>query len=95
MVLGKTLYTIVYICIHGDVLAEETTVRIDRKVKASLDSLKNFKKESYSEVIERLVNSCSDDPLSASEIEQIESSLEDIKKGRVLSMRMAEKKWGV
>ena len=73
-----------------------TTLRIEKSVKNELDRFKNFERESYSEVIERLVNIAEDeDPLSKDEIRQIESSLEDIKQGNVLSLKEAEKKWGI
>lgn len=73
-----------------------TTIRLETKLKNELDSLKNFSKESYSATIMRLINSAKDeDPLSANEISQIERSLEDIKKGRVFSLKEAEKKWGI
>ncbi|MFH1257256.1 MAG: hypothetical protein V1494_08280 [Candidatus Diapherotrites archaeon] len=77
-------------------LAVATTVRIDSSLKNKLDKIKTFERESYSEVIERLVNMAEDDePLSDDEIRQIERSLEDIKAGRVLPLKEAEKKWGI
>ncbi len=76
--------------------AQNTSLRIKSKVKTELDGFKNFGKESYSDVIHRLINVVKDsDSLQESEIRQIEKSLEDIKKGRVLSLKEAEKKWGI
>lgn len=72
-----------------------TTIRLEKSVKKDLDSFKNSKKEPYSEVIRRLINSCKDDPLSDDEIKQIQESLEDVKAGRVLSWKQAKKEWGV
>ena len=72
-----------------------TTLRLDVSTKKDLGSLKNFEKESFEDVIERLINVAKEEPLDADEIRQIESSLEDIKKGNVLSLKQAEKKWGI
>ena len=64
-----------------------TTVRLDTKIKKELDLLKNFDKESYEDFIERLISCAKDEPaLDDAEIKQIEKSLENIKKGRVLSL---------
>ena len=74
----------------------DTTIRLETKVKLALDKFKNAKRESYSDTISRLISIAGDeDSLSAEEISQIERSLEDIKKGRVLSLKEAEKKWGI
>ena len=74
----------------------QTTLRIKTKVKTELGDFRNFSKESYSDIIFRLINIAKDTvPISDDEITQIEKSLEDIKKGRVLPLKEAEKKWGV
>ena len=71
-------------------------IRLETRLKKDLGQFKNFGKETYSDVIRRLVNIANeDDALTESEILQIEKSLEDIKKGRVLSLKEAEKKWGI
>ncbi len=82
----------VYYCIH----MTTTTVRLESKLKNELESFRNFGKESYSDIIKRLINIAKDDEtLEAEEINQIERSLADIKRGRVLSLKDAEKKWGI
>ena len=73
-----------------------TTIRIDSNLKAELASLKNFKQESFEDVIERLVSIArEDESLEDGEIAQIERSLKDIKQKKVLSLKDAEKKWGI
>ena len=73
-----------------------TTVRLETKVKDELDSLKVSGNESYSNVIFRLVSIAKEEEkLSGHEIMQIEKSLADIKAGRVLPMKEAEKQWGI
>lgn len=72
-----------------------STIRIGLSTKRELSSFKNFGRESFEDVIERLINISKEEPLDNNEIEQIEKSLEDIKKGRVLSLKEAEKQWGI
>ena len=73
-----------------------TTIRLESKLKNDLDNFRNFSKESYSNIIQRLIHVVKDDDtLQTEEIKQIEKSLEDIKRGRVLSLKEAKKKWGI
>ncbi|MEM0360087.1 MAG: hypothetical protein QXK06_01970 [Candidatus Diapherotrites archaeon] len=72
-----------------------TTLRVSLPVKRELAKFKNFEREPFDDVIKRLLNVAREEPLSREEIMQIEASLEEIKKGRVLSLKDAEKKWGV
>ncbi|MCD6247371.1 MAG: hypothetical protein J7J87_02995 [Candidatus Diapherotrites archaeon] len=72
-----------------------TTVRISTQTKKKLEKMKIFERESYEDVIERLTNIASNEPLSEEEIKQIEKSLRDIKEGRVLSLEEAERMWSV
>jgi predicted CopG family antitoxin len=75
---------------------ETTTLRVETKLKDELDRFKNFSRESYSDIIRRLVNIAKDpDSLEENEIQQIQKSIEDIKNGRILSLKEAEKKWGI
>jgi predicted transcriptional regulator len=74
---------------------DTTTIKIRVPLKHRLDSLKVHPRESYTDVIERLVEMAVDDePLSDATIKAIEESLEDIKKGRVYTLEqvMAELK---
>lgn len=72
-----------------------TTVRISTQTKKKLEKMKIFERESYEDVIERLINIANNEPLSEEEIKQIEKSLRDIKEGRVLSLEEAERMWSV
>ncbi|RLG69859.1 MAG: hypothetical protein DRO07_01525 [Candidatus Iainarchaeum archaeon] len=72
-----------------------TTIRISTQTKKKLEKLKIFERESYEDVIERLINIASDEPLSEEEGRLIEESLRDIKEGRVLSLEEAERMWSV
>lgn len=67
-------------------MAATTTICINTRVKDILTSLKRYPRESYSSVVERLVNLAIDEePLSDEAILGIEEALEDIKQGRLHS----------
>ncbi|MEN6341200.1 MAG: hypothetical protein ABFC89_01435 [Methanospirillum sp.] len=65
-----------------------TTVQLRSETKAKLDDLKLHPRETYDELIGRLADAAYDDePLSDEEIEAIRSSENDIRAGRVRSLR--------
>lgn len=66
-----------------------TTIKIDTELKGRLNALKIHPRESYSEVIERLVvMAVNKEPLSEETIRErdLERSLEDLKAGRVYTL---------
>jgi len=66
---------------------DTTTIKIKVPLKNRLNALKIHPRESYTDVIERLVDMAIDDePLSDATIKAIEESLEDIKMGRVYTL---------
>ena len=63
--------------------------------KASLDELKIHPRETYDDVIKRLVQIAIDDePLSAETLEHLKKAEEDIKAGRVRPMKDAMRDLG-
>ena len=73
-----------------------TTIYIREDLKGRLNSLKQNPKESYSDVIERLVSRAVDDePLSEEAIKGLEEALEEIRQGRLISEEEIMKKYGV
>lgn len=73
-----------------------TTIQIQPEVKESLDQLKKHPRESYNDVIRRLVGSRIDEePLSEESIEGIEEALGDIRKGRLHTEEEIRKEFGV
>ena len=73
-----------------------TSIRISTDMKDKLSGLKVHPKESYEDVIKRLVESSLDDePLSDSTIKAIEESLADIKAGRVYSLKEVAEELGL
>ena len=63
------------------------TVRIDSNLRDRLSALKTHPRESYNEVIGRLVDMAVDEePLSDEAIRDLERSLEDLRAGRVYTL---------
>lgn len=74
----------------------DTTIQVEKGVKNKLDSLKIHPKESYNKVIERLIEIGTDEgELSDETIRGIEKSLEDIKAGRILTMKQVKERAGI
>ena len=71
-----------------------STIKINDKTKTKLEHLKLHKRESFNDVIERLVTSQNDE-LNPKTIKNIRKSLDDIEKGRVCSLRQVAKKLGL
>ena len=73
-----------------------TSIYIQKDLKDQLNSLKRHPKESYNDVIERLVNLAADDePLSEDAIKGLEESLEEIRQGKLILESKILKKYGV
>jgi predicted transcriptional regulator len=81
-----------------------TTIQIDEKVKAKLDTLKIHRRESYNELVSRLINSSSPknvsrdtlietlEILSDSELlKGIEKGIQDIEEGRIKPLSQIKK----
>ena len=63
-----------------------TTIQIEEKLKNKLEEMKTHRRETYNEVIKRLIASDrQEENLSEQSLKNIESALEDIKKGKVYS----------
>jgi predicted CopG family antitoxin len=72
-----------------------SSIYIREDLKTQLNKLKRNPKESYNDVIERLVNlTIDDEPLSAEAIRGLEEGLDDIKKGNLISEENIRKKYG-
>lgn len=73
-----------------------SSIYIREDLKIQLSNLKRNPKESYNDVIERLVNlSIDDEPLSAEAIKGLEEALADIKKGNLISEEDIKAEFGV
>ena len=74
---------------------EKTTIQIDFETLERLKSLKNFKRQSYDELLNSLINSCEEESLSEGEINEIQKGLEDVKKGRVYPIEVVARELGI
>ena len=73
-----------------------TTIYVREDLKDQLNGLKKHPKESYNDVIERLVSMAVDDePLSDEAIKGLEEALDDIKKGNLISEEDIKAEFGV
>ncbi len=74
-----------------------TSIQLDNKTKSRLEKMKTFTKESYDDVVNRLLNIAEDDEgvLSKQTIKNIEKSLAEIKAGKVLSHKDVKRKLGL
>ncbi len=71
-------------------------IRVNEKTKESLTGLKIHPRESYSEVIDRLVaNYIDEEPLSAETLKAIRQAREDVRSGRFYTMEEADKELGL
>jgi predicted transcriptional regulator len=70
-----------------------TTIQLDKKVRDRLKQLKIHPRESYNNVVERLIELRTDEgELSEDTIRDIEKSLEDVRAGRTLSMNEVKRR---
>ena len=75
-----------------------TSIQIEKETKERLDKFKNHPRETYNEVIDRIINLMSEqdkEELSPSTIKNIEKSLADIKAGRVSLHKDLKKRLGL
>ena len=75
---------------------QETTIQVKKSVKKELDGLKLHPRESYNDVIERLiVVETEDEKLSPETIRHIEQSLNEIKAGKYVGFEQVKRKAGL
>jgi predicted transcriptional regulator len=68
-----------------------TTIKVDSEVKNNLDNLKLFPRESYNEVLSRLVGMAYDEePLSKDTLKRVEEALHDLKEGNYYTQEEIE-----
>ena len=78
---------------------ETTTIKLHEETKNQLDKFREYKNESYDEVIKKVVfiakNITTDPKLSKETIEAIKRARERIKKGKFLTEAEARKRLGL
>jgi len=74
-----------------------TSIQIEKETKEYLDKLKSHPRETYNEVITRIIHTISqqDKDLSKETIKNIEKSLDEIKAGKVSSHKDVKQRLGL
>ncbi|MBI5378299.1 MAG: hypothetical protein HZA82_06715 [Thaumarchaeota archaeon] len=74
-----------------------TSIQLENKTKTRLDKMKVFPKESYNDVVNRLINVVEDDEgvLSEQTIKDLEKALSEVKSGKLLSHSQVKQKHGL
>ena len=69
----------------------DTTIKIKDKTRAKLENFKIYSKETYNDVIERLMRAAQDDDLDPQTVRNLRRSLDDMEKGKTYSLEQVEK----
>lgn len=75
-----------------------TSIQVEKQIKDHLDKFKNHPRETYNEVLARMiriVNEQTSEELSPQTIKNIEKSLAEIKSGKVLSHKDVKRRLGL
>jgi len=69
----------------------DTTIKIKDKTRIKLENFKIYSKETYNDVIERLMRAAQDDDLDPQTVRNLRKSLDDMEKGKTYSLEQVEK----
>jgi len=69
----------------------DTTIKIKDKTRTKLENFKIYSKETYNDVIERLMRAAQDDDLDPQTVRNLRRSLDDMEKGKTYSLEQVEK----
>ncbi len=73
-----------------------TSIQLENKTKTKLEKMKIFPRESYNDVVNRLLRIAEDDDvLDAKTIKDLEDALADVKNKRLLSHKQVKQKHGL
>ena len=75
-----------------------TSIQVEKEIKERLDKFKNHPRETYNEVLARMIYLLSQqnkEELSQQTIKNLRKSLNDIEKGKVYSLEQVEKELGL
>jgi predicted transcriptional regulator len=77
----------------------ETTIRLNPKTKGELDQFRQFRSESYDELVRKLIHLAKltekEPKLSQKTIQEIKEARERIKKGEYYTQEEVEKRFGL
>jgi hypothetical protein len=74
---------------------EKTTVQIGVDTLARLKLFKRYERESYNDVLNQLLDESEEEMLTDDEVEEIKQALDEVKKGKVFSIKEVAKEFNV
>lgn len=74
---------------------EKTTIQIDSETLERLKTLKQFKRQSYNEVLNNLIDNIEEETFNEEEIEEIKIALENVKKGKIKPIEQVAREMGI
>ena len=73
----------------------KTTIQLEQKTVLRLKDYKQFDRQSYDEILNAILDNSEEDTLTAEEIEDLQDALEQVKKGKLISIEDLSKELGV
>lgn len=74
---------------------EKTTIQIESTTLQRLRNLKLSERQSYDEVVNKLIDTVKQESLSDEELQEIQKGLEDVRRGRVHSIESVARELGI
>ncbi|MFT4261426.1 MAG: hypothetical protein ACMXX9_03265 [Candidatus Woesearchaeota archaeon] len=74
---------------------EKTTIQIKKSTLNRLKNLKNYERESYDEILNKVMDNVDEEILTDEEIKDIKISLDNVKKGKTKSIEQVAKDMGI
>ena len=72
-----------------------TMIQIKKDTAESLKDLKDYNRQSYDEIIRKLIEANEEDILTGEDIDNIKKGLDDIKAGRTIPLEKVAKDLGI
>lgn len=73
----------------------KTTVQVNLETLERLKALKQYERESYDFVLNKLIDEYEEETLSEEEIKEIQEALEEVKKGKTIPFEQVLKERGI
>lgn len=73
----------------------KTTIQINFETLERLKALKSFERQSYDELLNKMIENVEEESLSKEEISEIQQGLEDVKRGKVYPIESVAKELGI
>ncbi|MFH1325340.1 MAG: hypothetical protein ABIH49_01040 [archaeon] len=74
---------------------KKTTIQVDIGTLERLKALKQFERQSYSELLNNLIDNIEEETLSEEEIRDIKIALEEVRKGKIYPIEDVARELGV